>query len=752
MEHSSKLLETGLALLYRWKTGATVSAVLIFGAALFFATQISLNDAPERWFPRSTVANWQRFRDHFADNQTIALGVHFRRSVRDEDALWLKRLREELEAIDGVARVMDVSLIADIEGVTVTDLVAAPDNPQSDPFAMYRGVVYDDPTRLPGDQSTQGRTMLTVIELADSSEDRDTFRRRMSTDVHKVVEAHQREDREFHLLGATVIQDALEKSARKAVLIYIPAFIGICLLSLGCGFRSLAAAAIGLFGGLWGITVMIGGIALAGWTLNVVTVSAPPMMAVIAIATTVHFAHHCSTLRRRTAQSGDHEQDEPRAFQPETFVGPVVVPCLGAALATGIGFLTLTFNELQPARELGFELFAGALLSFLGVYMISWWLIPFPAAAGLVLAPAYLQRLARVCVARPRWMLAVSGLVIVACFVTAVRLPVDADPFAFFRSTTPVGRALQHFNSRGFGFHALNVVLVPRNRPDNTIARLAAGWTDRSVAQRFEQQIRDQPEVRNVISSTAIQERAANLQTLLADVRRAWAFWDFFRNWAVDHQDRGAIRITFMVRDQGAGFHQLIARVREALPREHFDCFFTGSAADMVVLSDGLVGGISRGLTLALLATAVLCQLLFRSMRLTMIAFLPNAFPMLLVFGAMGVLGIPLNTGSAMVATIALGIAVNDTVHFMLHYRECRRHGLDVDTAVERTFVEVGRPIILTSIVTCLGFSVFLLSDFQPIFHFGLLAGLAMLAALGGDLLLLPSLLRLFDRRGRNAD
>ena len=113
----------------------------------------------------------------------------------------------------------------------------------------------------------------------------------------------------------------------------------------------------------------------------------------------------------------------------------------------------------------------------------------------------------------------------------------------------------------------------------------------------------------------------------------------------------------------------------------------------------------------------------------------------------MGAFEIPLNSGSVMVTTIALGVALNDTVHFVIHYRQRRLEGETTDQALADTFGEIGRPIVMTSIVNCLGFSIFLLSDFRPMADFGRLTGLAMLAALFGDLFLLPCLLKVFDRK-----
>ena len=228
---------------------------------------------------------------------------------------------------------------------------------------------------------------------------------------------------------------------------------------------------------------------------------------------------------------------------------------------------------------------------------------------------------------------------------------------------------------------------------------------------------------------------------------RSFAFRKVFTNWLDDKANQDAYRVTFMVYDPGTGFRPLLDDVRAHLPEEHFDCFYTGTAASVAVLSEQLMGGITRGMIAAMAAMGVVCLALFRSVRLTLIAVAPNAFPVLVVFGFMGLFDIPLNCGSAMVTTIALGVGLNDTVHFVMHYRGRRLEGASTEAALQGTFGEIGRPIILTSAVNCVGFGIFMLSDFLPMAHFGLLASIAMIAALMGDLVLLPNLLRLCDQR-----
>jgi predicted RND superfamily exporter protein len=112
-------------------------------------------------------------------------------------------------------------------------------------------------------------------------------------------------------------------------------------------------------------------------------------------------------------------------------------------------------------------------------------------------------------------------------------------------------------------------------------------------------------------------------------------------------------------------------------------------------------------------------------------------------FGIMGVLGIPLNTATALISAVAIGIAVDDTIHFLHQYREERRKKKDRSEAIRKTILIKGKAMLTTSIILAAGFGVLLFSAFTPTVQFGGLATCIMLTALMGDLLLLPAILGL---------
>jgi predicted RND superfamily exporter protein len=153
---------------------------------------------------------------------------------------------------------------------------------------------------------------------------------------------------------------------------------------------------------------------------------------------------------------------------------------------------------------------------------------------------------------------------------------------------------------------------------------------------------------------------------------------------------------------------------------------------------------------LAILAAVVagIIALIVRSLRQGLIALVPNLFPIVLTFGVMGWLGIPLSTATFPVANIALGIAVDDTIHFLLRYQALRRTGQGIDRALRGTIRAELRPILATSVVIGCGYLVMMLSPLRANAEAGLLFAIAIFSALLADLVLTPVLLRWLARRG----
>lgn len=724
---------------------------------------LEFNDSPERWMPKDTEEGWKVFDSHFDVGDTIAVGLHFKRPITEDDLPRLRDLRKQFEAIKGIKQVYDTSLVA--EEIEATNLTTLLDPANASKYVLYAGALWDEPT--PGKPD---RTLVTVCELVfdpdhEDAKTLDARRRRVVSEVERIVNEQKAEARfdgdvDFHLASAIVMMGELEKRARQVVFTFLPASIFIGMLSLWFSFRTWRTLFVAVLGSLLAILLVLGWLAAGGGTLGVVTVATPALISIIGVASTMHFAEYAADYGT-TGETRDRTR----------LVSWVAVPCLGAAATTAVGFLMLAFNQLGPVRDLGMQLFVGSLLAFFGIFIVSQVIPIRNASQGVVLTHSRFRRYTSAVTTRPVFsstlLAAVAGVLF---YFAYTGLHVNADPFSFFNKDQPIAKALAHFSDRRFGVYMLDVVLVPKEyapspeggKPEDPVYK-----ANRQRAAEFSDVIlRDGKDkgVMRVVSTEAFLQRQRQFQIDLDRVRReegiaAFAakvvrvgnqqkrFGSTFQSWSHDKQEQGAMRLTFLAHEQGIdGFGPLLELTRKNLPYDRFDCYLCGSIAQVVDLGNGLIGGILMGLGSSVIIIAVLCGFMFRSVKMMLLALPPNLFPVLVLYGVMGMFQIPLSAGSAMVATIALGIAVNDTMHFVLHYQRFRNeNGFGTRRALVQTIGDLGRPIVLTSVVHIAGFTVFLLTDFQPLFHFGLLSSAAMIAAMLGDLFMLPNLLMLFD-------
>ncbi len=157
--------------------------------------------------------------------------------------------------------------------------------------------------------------------------------------------------------------------------------------------------------------------------------------------------------------------------------------------------------------------------------------------------------------------------------------------------------------------------------------------------------------------------------------------------------------------------------------------------------SELITRGQVKSLFITLILVFAIMFLLFMSYKVGVIGILPNCFPIIVSFGLMGWVGIPLSLATSLVASIAIGLAVDDTIHYLVCYNREFKNDLDKGRSLRETLQHIGRPIIFTTFTIGGGFSILMLSSFKPTAIFGLLMVITMFSALVGDLILLPSLM-----------
>ena len=179
---------------------------------------------------------------------------------------------------------------------------------------------------------------------------------------------------------------------------------------------------------------------------------------------------------------------------------------------------------------------------------------------------------------------------------------------------------------------------------------------------------------------------------------------------------------------------------------EKYDVYVTGTSQIFTKNNEALIENLLMSLFIAFCVIAVVMGLLFRSWRMVVISLIPNLFPLLMVAGLMGFLGIALKPSTALVFGVAFGIAVDDSIHFLARYRQARKSGDSIKDAVSNSYADTGVSMIYTSIILFFGFVAFTASDYGGTKALGMLTSLTLAIAMFSNLLFLPSLLLTFDR------
>ncbi|PCJ83770.1 MAG: hypothetical protein COA57_10570 [Flavobacteriales bacterium] len=195
---------------------------------------------------------------------------------------------------------------------------------------------------------------------------------------------------------------------------------------------------------------------------------------------------------------------------------------------------------------------------------------------------------------------------------------------------------------------------------------------------------------------------------------------------------------------------QLQRFIAENVNADLIDYRITGTAMLIDKNNKYLVSNLMKGLLIALGVVALLMGLLFRSVKMVVISLIPNILPLLFIGGIMGLAGIDLKVSTSIVFTIAFGIAVDDTIHFLSKLKLELNKGKSLFYAIKRTYISTGKAIVVTTLILSGGFLTLILSSFASIYYIGLLISLALVFAVIADLLLLPVLLVWFYSKQKN--
>lgn len=745
-----------------------IATALLVGACAYPAIFVPYDASYEIWFLEDdpAVVSYARFHDLFGNDETLLLSLDTGPEgvFRNEVLQSIGRATEFFDRNPSIRRVLSLSRYEAIHGTADDiELIPAvshlPMTPEE--LAATRARVMADTMAVTSVVNRDGTMAVVIGEIVHMPHE---FRHRaqLLDDVRGfIAEEKARSGLEYRLSGGAVLDEYIYRMTRRDFHRSIPLVTLLIALVLVYTVRSVAGVILPLAVILSSVVLARAATPLLGWRDNSMLTIVPLIVMAIGVADSVHIVVHY--LRLRGAG-----RDGPAAAR-ETIVR-LFKPCLLTSATTMIGFLALLTASLAPLRQLGVLTSIGVAAAFLlSVFTL-------PAALSLLrgnyercsarLEAGFFPRtLVRIpgFARRFRWgILAAAAALTVLGAVGLTRVQVETNAIEFLRDGDPFRVQAQELQRKIGGIGSLEIVVHAKEeggirdpevlRAMDALAVYAADqplvYSAHSVADYLKTVNRamneDDPAAYRIPDSSEL----AAQYLLLYDASSPAVGLDRLVDLTHTHARIWA-RTGFGSSTAYKALQDSVSAFAARTFPDDVDMEYTGVVTLYKNMGDYITLSQIRSFLFALLTITVVMMFTFRSVRYGLLSLIPNVWPIMLTLGFMGWKGIWLEPPTAMVAAVAIGIAVDDTIHFLNKYLEGRDRHESIDGAIHHALDISGRAIVFTTVILLAGFLVISTSEFKPYVNFGALTAMAIFLALLGDLLVMPAVLYAFPMKPR---
>lgn len=556
------------------------------------------------------------------------------------------------------------------------------------------------------------------------------------------------DDADLYLGGGHVLGHELLTIIRNDLVVFGAAIAAMICLVLLLAFRALRWVALPILCCGASVLITLGLFGALELRATVISANFVALQLILTLALVVH-------LIVQYREEADDDETADQATLVARTLRRKASPVFFAGLTTSIGFASLLISGIAPVIAFGWMMVIAVAVSILTSLLLFPSVLCLLGRGGtrddLAVMRGTLNGLASAANRQGALVGLAAIAVLVAGAVGSLRLDVENSFINYFRDSTEVHRSLA-FIDREFGGTTPLDVLIDVPAAPNPDLIMTADFVQQ--LQQVQAKVAELPATGKVLSIVNFTElaRYMNDGKPLTEYELTAIYWLLDESVRENllaglyNPDTERLRLGVRIQDTTEGLDRtaLVDRLRGVIEAQ-------GLAPDQVelvglfMLYQDLLARLfeSQILTLGVVLGALLLAflLIFRSLRVALIAIVPNILSIAVVLGTMGWLGIALDFMTITIAAVAMGIAVDDTIHYVHRYLEERAAGGD---AVGRSHGSVGYALLYTSLIIAAGFALLAFSDFIPSVLFGLLTALAMLTALLADLTVLPALLRRF--------
>ena len=637
-------------------------------------------------------------------------------------------------------------------------------------------------------QEHEGLTEAEQMELADTLVQYEEIKEEVTRLNHETVAATRevmdryRDRGTLYLGGIPMIADDMITFIKNDLLVFGAGVFAFLVIMLSIIFRQPRFVMLPLCSCVFAVVIMMGLLGLTGWPVTVISSNFISLMLILTMSMNVHLIVRYRQLSRDFAGLNQTEL-------VSTTVRRMVWPCLYTALTTMIGFGSLVVSDIKPVIDFGWMMTLGLSVTFMTSFLL------FPTILvsldKRITAPGKQEVPFTATLARITEKFG-NGVVMIALLLAALslygvsRLKVENSFVNYFSDTTEIHQGLTLIDNELGGTAPMDVVLKfdpvkefgEEEEPlegDDEFADLddlfggfgeepadpADAWFTAYKVDRIKavhDYLDSLPAVGKVLSLASVLRLAEDLN----DGEEFDAFELAVINKKMPREIKEQLIDPYIsIADNEA---RINIRILDSLPELRRKQFLEKINADlrtdlgltedefqvsgMMVLYNNMLQSLFTSqietLGVVMLGIALMLLVLFRSFSLALIGILPNILAAGIILGLMGILDIPLDMMTITIAAITIGIAVDNSIHYIYRFREEYPGKADYVSTLHYCHANIGRAVFYTAITIIIGFSILVMSNFIPTIYFGLLTALAMFIALLAALTLLPKLILIF--------
>ena len=580
---------------------------------------------------------------------------------------------------------------------------------------------------------------------------------------------------ETHLSGLPLIRTVVAERIQKEMKLFLFASLGLSLLILFLFFRSISTAFISLSVVLISVVWTVAVIYLCGYKITLLTALIPSLVVVIGIPNCIYFINKFHTSYLNSGLTSLSERKNNALVDMVSKMGVVTLFC---NITAAIGFAVFALTKSAVLKEFG--VVAG--ISIMLIFFISFLFLPIVLSYAKAPGSTQLKYLdnkwvglflAKVEVwvfGHKKSIMLLTCLVIIISIMGVLRLKTITYIVDDLPKTDKIYTDLKFFEQHFKGIMPLEIVIDTKKKHG------LSGMKSLSVFEKVDS-------LSNYIASKKEMNRPLSVAEGLKFAKQG-----FYDNDATQYlmpnsfdgafvgeylkpgkdakvknnfakmlnafidKDRRYTRLSVNMADVGTKELPLLLNDIEQKANRYFDSShykvtLTGTSITFLEGSKFIINGLKESIFWAFLLIAICMLYLFRSFRILICSLIPNLIPLLITAGIMGWVGVPLKPSTVLVFSVALGIAVDITIRFLVNYRQVFPEvNHNVEIAIKSTIQQTGLSIIYTSLVLTVGFIVFCASSFGGTFALGWLTSVTLLTATLTNLIVLPVLLTLFKK------